>query len=190
MFRQGRTSRCWAQAWLGTGMFNVGAAWVVLTGASFSATPIQTSVSCLSGGGVTMSGCTAFGWGSDNNVKSYAVMFLGAEGHESTEFCNRVWEDADSWLSGYLNGVFESATLGGISKDAIGVSTGSGWVDGWLGIWIRDSGSAELARGYQLKDVALHEAGHKVCDSGDFGGNCGSGEEGIDQAVSNCSGQN
>ncbi len=147
----------------------------------------QTSISCLTGSGLTMTGCTAFGYGNDVTIRNWARTYLENAQHQSNSFCNKVWEEADDWLQSFMTGIFTSATLNGESKSAIGTYGGSNWQSGWLGSWMRDEGVPALVRGNTLFNTSLHEAGHKVCDEGDFGVDCDpDDEDSVNQAVDDC----
>lgn len=170
--------------------------WMVIAAAAVVGIPsvvvAQQTISCISYQGLTISGCTAFGYGDDNDIRDFAAMYIGAESHASTEFCNEVWTEAKSWVQGYLSGVYNQATLDGVDKDALGLYNGGSWSAGWLkAAWLRDQSLSKFTRASYLHDYALHEAAHKVCEMGDNATSCDpSDEDAIDNLIDDCRSQN
>lgn len=104
-----------------------------------------------------MSGCTAFGWGNDEDIRDEALWMLGNESHDATGFCSAVYDYAGTFLTSALVGVFSAATVNGGPATAVSTYSSLSWQSAWVYPGIRDESFSIADRAEWLKDTALHE---------------------------------
>lgn len=172
----------------------VGAFFSLSLSSPFSSPSVaQTSVSCPTYIGLQATGCTAFGYGDDSQVRDWASLYVGGYGGGSSQFCADLFDYATDWLQSFMTGAFESATLDGRDLDGFSeYDPFGGWHGGWMKEGrLRDTSTSASDRGWWLHNIALHEAAHRACDESDAPGGCDSSDEqSVEQAVDGCTTSN